>query len=69
MLWIVNEEASHQIISCNTHEEAGRFQLWVTRPNGKSLKLKESDNKDEILEIKQAIDFALEHKEPTLKLS
>lgn len=69
MIWIVKGDVSHQIISCNIHEEEGKYQIWVTRPNGKSLKLEESENKDEILEIKEAIDFAIEHKESTLRLT
>ena len=69
MIWIVKGDMSHQIISCNIHQEEGKYQLWITRPNGKSLKLDESENKAEILEIKEAIDFAIEHKENTLRLA
>ena len=69
MLWVVKGNMSHQIISCNIHEEDGKYQIWITRPNGKTLKLEESENKDEILEIKEAIDFAIEHKESTLRLT
>ena len=45
MIWIIKDEMSHQIISCNVHLEDGKHQLWVTRPNGKSLKLQESEQK------------------------
>jgi hypothetical protein len=69
MIWLIIGNVSHQIISCNVHEEDGVFQLWVTRPNGKNLKIEESTDKAKILEIKDAIDFAIEHKEPALRLA
>lgn len=68
MLWIVIKEASHQIISCNVHQENGKHQLWVERPNGKSLKIAESVNLKEVELVKEAIDYAIKHREPTLEL-
>ena len=69
MIWIVKGDFSHQIVSCNVHFEDDKYQLWVTRVNGKSLKLDENVNKDEILVIKEAIDYAIEHKEHALRLA
>ncbi len=69
MIWIIKDEMSHQIISCNVHLEDGKHQLWVTRPNGKSLKLQESEQKEEVMIIKEAIDFAIEHNEQALRLT
>lgn len=69
MLWLVKGDFSHQIISCNIHIEEGKFQLWITRPNGKSMKIEESMNKDEVQLIKDAIDYAIETKEPALRLA
>lgn len=69
MLWIIIEGASHQIISCNIHHENDVYQLWVERPNGKSLKLAEDANKNEIQLIKDAIDHAIETHDPVLNLS
>lgn len=68
MLWLIMDDVSHQIISCNTHEEEGIYQVWITRPNGKSVKVKESLNKEEIEIIKEAIDYAIEKREPVLRL-
>ena len=69
MLWLVKDDFSHQIISCNIHEENNVYQLWVTRPNGKSFKIDENKDKNEVLIIKEAIDYAIENKEPALRLA
>lgn len=71
MLWIIKGEMSHQIISCNVHfnSETKKYELWVARPNGKSLKLQESTNEEEVVIIKEAIDFAIEHKDNVLRLA
>lgn len=69
MLWVIKGDYSHQIVSCNIHEDNGVFQLWVTRTNGKNIKLEESANREEVLLIKEAIDYAIEHREPTLRLN
>jgi len=74
MLWLIIKNASHQIMSCNIHETEDKnkeplFQLWITRPNGKNLKIKESYKRNVIEEIKNAIDFAIEHKETALRLA
>lgn len=70
MLWLVQESASHEIISCNTHyeKETNMHQLWVTRSSGKSLLIIESEDKNEILVIKNAIDYAIETHENVLRL-
>ena len=59
MIWIIVNDESHQIISCNIHSADGRHQLWVTRPNGKNLKVLEKDTHSEIMEVKEAIDYAI----------
>lgn len=68
MLWVVTENESLQITRCNTFEKDGKHQVWVERSNGKTFKLKESENRSEIQEIKDAIDFAISAKEPMLDL-
>lgn len=74
MLWIVNKDTSHQIMSCNVHRDKddkgeGIFQIWITRPNGKNLKLQESKNENTIVTIKEAIDYAIEKNEKVLRLA
>lgn len=69
MLWIVVKGASHQIISCNIHKDGDKYQLWVERPNGKSLKIVESTDKNEVELVKEAIDYAIKHREPVLELN
>ena len=74
MLWLILKQASHQIMSCNIHNDVDKegnpiYQLWITRPNGKSLKIEENKEKKFIEEIKNAIDFAIENKEPALRLA
>ena len=69
MLWIVVKGASYQIISCNTHKDGDKYQLWVERLNGKSLKIVESTDKNEVELVKEAIDYAIKHREPVLELN
>lgn len=68
MLWLIVEEKSLEIIACNTAFQDGKHQVWVERPNGKTMKIHESTNKEEALEVREAIDFAIEHGHKTLKL-
>lgn len=68
MLWLVVRGASYQIIGCNIHQENGKYQLWVLRQNGKSLKIVENENEEEVKTVKEAIDYAIKHREPTLEL-
>ena len=67
-MWIIKDEISMEIIACNVHEENDLFQLWVTRSNGKNFKLFENKDKEEVLTYKEAIDYAIEHKETALRL-
>ncbi len=68
MLWIIIKGASYQIIGCNVHHEGDNYQLWVERTNGKNLKIVESTNEEEVSVVKDAIDYAIQHGEPTLEL-
>lgn len=70
MLWLqIEPTKSHEIISCNTCvTKEGFHQVWVERPNGKTLMVKESESENEIKEIKEAIDFAISVGEKSLKL-
>lgn len=69
MLWLVMDEASHEIKSCNTCEKDGLFQVWVERANGKSLKVNESSVREEVEVIKDAIDWAIQEGHKTLRLN
>jgi hypothetical protein len=46
----------------------GTHELWVERVNGKGLKILSSDKVAEVLEIKEAIDYAIKTRESTLEL-
>jgi hypothetical protein len=69
MLWIVQDGESHEIISCNTYFRDGKHQLWIERPNGKTRLIAESEDKKIVEEIKEAIDYAIEHGHKTLRLA
>lgn len=69
MLWIIKEGSSHEIVGCNIHEEKGNHQLWVERPNGRSTKIAENKNRDEVKLVKEAIDHAIKIGDPVLELS
>lgn len=70
MLWLVTEDLSYQIISCNLHKntENGEYEVWVTRPTGKNIKILSSSKLEDVKEIKEAIDYSIEHKEAALRL-
>ena len=68
MIWIIKGNESHEIISCNVADKEDKSELWVTRPNGKNLKIFESQNKDIVKELKEAIDFAIKIGEKTFTI-
>ena len=68
-LWLITKKASYQIIACNVHEKDGKHQLWVERANGKTLLIEENEDAREIQLIKEAIEYALETNETTLRLA
>ena len=68
MFWLIINDVSHQIMSCNIHDANNKFELWVTRPNDKNLKIAESDDVEDIREIKDAIDYAIEHGAAALRI-
>jgi len=68
MLWVIVGDASYEIVSCNVHEKDGIFSIWIERPNGKTLKLKESEKEEDVKIIKEAIDYAISKGEKTLVL-
>lgn len=68
MFWLIIDDVSHQIMSCNIHNNNDKFELWVTRPNDKNLKIAESNDWADIREIKDAIDFAIEHGASALRI-
>lgn len=70
MLWIIKNDVSYEIVSCNKHfdDKNDVYQLWITRTNGKSIKILESINEDDISLAKGAIDYAIENKETALRL-
>lgn len=61
MLWLIIGEASYEVIGSNIHHlpDGVTHQLWITRPGGKTLMIKESNNEQEIADYKYAIDYAI----------
>ncbi len=55
-------------MSCNIHNADNIFELWITRPNDKNLKIAESTQQKDITIIKEAIDYAIENGIPALRL-
>lgn len=68
MLWLVDGDKSLQITGCNTFQKGEMHQLWVEKPNGKTLMIRQDEDKEEIDTIKEAIDHAIEIGETTLRL-
>lgn len=67
MLWLVNGQQSEQIVACNIHRNGKNFELWVERGNGKTRKIRSGSN-EEVMEIKEAIDFAIREGHKSLEL-
>lgn len=68
MFWIVLDGKSYAITSYNVHQRDDIYELWIERPNGKSMRIKTSKDKEEIEELKEALDFALKHGESTFEI-
>lgn len=70
MVAIIMPDETHYIISCNMHynESTELHELWISRPNKKNLKIRENTAKDEILLIKNAIDYVIENGDNALRL-
>ncbi len=68
MLWLVKGNISTEIIGCNTHQREETHELWVTKSDGKTMKIAENTDEKEILLIKEAIDYAIEYGEKALRL-
>lgn len=69
MLWLIIGESSHSIISCNMFKQGEQHQVWVERPNGKTMRIIESTDPNEAKTVKDAIDFAIENGHKTLNLN
>lgn len=69
MLWLVIDSTkSETISSCNTFNNNGIYELWITKMNGKTMKVRESENPDEIQDYKLAIDYAIANRETVFYL-
>ncbi len=68
MIWLVKDDASYQVTGCNIGNKDGLFQLWVERPNTKSLKVAESADKELIKLHKEAIDHAISIGDPIYRV-
>lgn len=68
MLWLIKGENSYTVIGCNINKKNDKYQVWIERPTGKTLMLSESEDESFVNVIKDAIDYAIENKIPTLRL-
>lgn len=69
MLWLITDKASYQIMGCNLAERNGIYEVWVERPNGTTRKVYESTDEHGASVVRNAIDFAIEKKDPVLRLN
>ena len=68
MLWLITENESVIVNECNLHEQGNKWEVWVRRYNGTSLKIKQSKEKEDVALIKEAIDYAIENNVKALRL-
>ncbi|TCX53806.1 hypothetical protein [Dehalobacter sp. 14DCB1] len=64
-IWLVIDPTkSESIISCNTFINGDKHELWVTKPTGKTMKVLENTDHEEIQRYKDAIDYAISKRDP-----
>ena len=70
MIWLIKGDESHNIVSCNVfeNEEEEQYEVWVTRPNSKNLKIFTHELKKEASLLKEAIDYAIKTGENTFTI-
>ncbi len=68
MISIIKGESTFTAMEHNIHQQDGKYQLWITRPNGKSFKVSEDDKVEKIQELKSAIDYAIEKGEAAFRI-
>lgn len=68
MIWLIKEDESIAIVSCNVHHKPDKYQLWVERPNGKTKVVYESQEKKDIIDMKEALDWAIENGHKTFSV-
>jgi hypothetical protein len=55
-------------INLFTNEKNGRHELWATKPDGKTMLVFDSEEVEHIIELKDAIEFAINAGERTFSL-
>lgn len=70
MLWIIKEDRSYQIVSCNLfyNRKNKMHEIWASNAKGENFKLDEKRKREDVLLIKEAIDYAIETGETALRL-
>lgn len=68
MIWLIKENESIAIVSCNIHKNKETYQLWVERPNGKTKMVAQSEDRGVVEEFKEAIDWAVQDGHKTFSL-
>ena len=68
MLWIISNGQSCAITGCNIHSKNGVHQVWVERTGGKTLKIAESVDIEDVKVVKEAIDYAVKMGEKVLEI-
>lgn len=67
---IATNKETYEVIDYNVfnNPQTGGFELWITRQNGGTKCVHESESEDEIMDIKKALDKACEIGEEILRL-
>ena len=73
MLWLIRgDDSSDMIVGCNISNNIKNkevYELWATRPSGKTMMIWSSKEESEIKEIKRAIDTAIQMGDPVFDLT
>ena len=63
-------KSTYEITSYNEafNKTTGLYELWVERKTGKNILIKTSKDRIDILELKQALDYAIAQDEPIFEI-
>ena len=70
-MWLIKKNESFDVVSAivTYNTKTNMHGLYVGKVDGRSRLIKESKDKKEVMEIKEAIDYAIEHGEKVLRIS
>ena len=69
-MWLKEKHKTTNIVGINTHynDKTSAYELWATKNDGKTFLVISSEKEGEVLELKEAMDFAIETNQSVFEL-